>query len=30
MCDTYFLETYGTLFYGKPHPAERLVQAVAA
>jgi IS1 family transposase len=30
MCDTYFLETYGTFFYGKPHPAERLVQAVAA
>jgi IS1 family transposase/transposase-like protein len=29
-CDTYFLETYGTLFYGKPHPAERLVQVVTA
>ncbi len=30
MCDTYFLETYGTLFYGKPRPAERIVHAVAA
>ncbi len=30
VCDTYFLETHGTLFYGKPDPAERLVRAVAA
>jgi IS1 family transposase/transposase-like protein len=30
VCDTYFLETYGTLLYGKPRPAERIVRAVAA
>src|SRR5262245_34723932 len=30
VCETYFLETYGTLFYGKPHPAERMVRAIAA
>jgi IS1 family transposase/transposase-like protein len=30
VCDTYFLETHGTLFYGKPRPAERIVQVVAA
>jgi IS1 family transposase/transposase-like protein len=30
VCDTYFLETHGTLFYGKPPPAERLVQVVTA
>jgi hypothetical protein len=29
-CDTYFLETCGTLLYGKPRPADRLVRAVAA
>jgi IS1 family transposase/transposase-like protein len=30
VCDTYFLETYGTLFYGKPRPAERMLRAIAA
>jgi transposase len=30
VCDTYCLETHGTLFYGKPRPAERIVQVVAA
>src|SRR5262245_6874026 len=30
VCETYFLETYGTLFYGKPYPAERMVRAIAA
>jgi len=30
VCETYFLETYGTLFYGKSRPAERLVRAVVA
>jgi hypothetical protein len=30
VCATYFLETHGTLFHGKPHPAERLVQVVTA
>jgi IS1 family transposase len=29
-CDTYFLETYRTPLYGKPRPAERIVQAVTA
>jgi len=27
--DTYFLETHGTLFYGKPLPAEQIVHTVA-
>src|SRR5262249_9056458 len=30
VCDTYFLETHGTLLYGKPRPAERILRAVAA
>lgn len=30
VCGTYFLETHGTLFYGKPRPDERLVRVVAA
>src|SRR4029453_6422839 len=30
VCDTYFLETHGTLLYGKRGPAERIVHAVAA
>jgi transposase-like protein len=30
VCDSYFLETRGTLLYGKPGPAERIVHAVAA
>jgi IS1 family transposase len=30
VCDTYFLETSGTLFYGKARPAERIVPVVAA
>jgi hypothetical protein len=30
VCDTYFLETYGTLLYGKPRPAERIVRAIVA
>src|SRR5215475_3471467 len=30
VCETYFLETSDTLFYGKPHPAERMVRALAA
>jgi len=30
VCDTYFLETHGTLFYGKPLPAEQIVHTVAA
>jgi IS1 family transposase len=30
VCDTYFLETHQTLFYGKRHPAERIVGVVAA
>jgi transposase-like protein len=30
ICDPYFLETHGTLFYGKVRPAERIVQIVAA
>jgi transposase-like protein len=30
VCDTYFLETHDTPFYGKPHPAERMARAVAA
>src|SRR5262245_46835051 len=30
VCDTYFLETHGTLFYGKPRSAERLVRVVTA
>lgn len=30
VCGTYFLEPYGTPLSGKPRPAERIVQAVAA
>jgi IS1 family transposase/transposase-like protein len=30
MCQTYFLETHGTVFHGKRVPAELLVQVVAA
>jgi IS1 family transposase len=30
VCETYFLETSDTLFYGKPRPAERMVGALAA
>src|SRR5712692_5563892 len=30
VCDLYFLETHCTPFYSKPHPAERIVRAVAA
>jgi transposase-like protein len=30
VCDTYFLETHGTPFYGKPRPDERLVRVVSA
>jgi IS1 family transposase len=30
VCETYFLETYDTLFYGKPRPAEQMVRAIAA
>lgn len=30
VCNTYFLETHCTPLYGKPRPAERTVQAVAA
>jgi IS1 family transposase/transposase-like protein len=30
VCDTYFLETHRTLFYGKPLPAERVVHVVTA
>src|SRR5262245_54505476 len=30
VCDTYFLETHGTLLYGKPRPSERILRAVAA
>jgi IS1 family transposase len=30
VCDTYFLETHGTLLYRKRGPAERIVHAVAA
>jgi len=30
VCDTYFLETHGALFYGKPRPDERLVRVVTA
>jgi len=30
VCDTYFLETHHTLFYGKPLSAERIVHTVAA
>jgi transposase-like protein len=30
VCDTYFLETHHTLFYGKPLPAERIVHVVTA
>src|SRR5262245_15321664 len=30
VCETYFLETSDTLFYGKPRPAEQMVRALAA
>jgi IS1 family transposase/transposase-like protein len=30
VCDTYFLETHHTLFYGKTLPAERIVRVVTA
>src|SRR5262245_14009488 len=30
VCETYFLETHGTLFYGKTHAAEGIVRVVAA
>jgi IS1 family transposase len=30
VCETYFLETHGTLFYGKAHAAEGIVRVVAA
>jgi transposase-like protein len=30
VCETYFLETHGTLFYGKTRPAEWIVRVVAA
>jgi IS1 family transposase len=30
VCQTYFLETHGTFFYGKTHAAEEVVQVVAA
>src|SRR5215813_9974384 len=29
VCETYFLETHGTLFYGKTHAAEGIVRVVA-
>src|SRR5215475_2557027 len=30
VCGTYFLETHGTLLYGKSRPAEQILRAVAA